>query len=44
MPAYPVSEVEMRDAAAFEACRTVAAKAVAQNGCRYWSAAARQAW
>ncbi|WGS23429.1 MULTISPECIES: DUF1330 domain-containing protein [unclassified Bradyrhizobium] len=35
MPAYAISEVEMRDAAAFEAYRTLAAKSIAQYGGRY---------
>jgi uncharacterized protein (DUF1330 family) len=35
MPAYVISEVEVRDAAGFEAYRTVAAKAIAQHGGRY---------
>ena len=35
MPAYVISEVEMRDAASFEAYRTVAAKTLAQYGGRY---------
>jgi len=35
MPAYVISEVEMRDAASFEAYRTVAAKTIAQYGGRY---------
>ncbi|QOZ26560.1 DUF1330 domain-containing protein [Bradyrhizobium sp. CCBAU 51753] len=35
MPAYVISEVEMRDAAAFEAYRTLAAETIAQYGGRY---------
>ena len=35
MSAYVISEVEVRDAAGFEAYRTIAAKAVAQYGGRY---------
>jgi len=35
MSAYVISEVEMRDAAGFEAYRTVAAKTIAQYGGRY---------
>ena len=35
MPAYVISEVEMRDAAGFEAYRTIAAKTIAQYGGRY---------
>ncbi|MTV12392.1 MULTISPECIES: DUF1330 domain-containing protein [Bradyrhizobium] len=35
MPAYVISEVEMRDAAAFEAYRTLAANAIEQYGGRY---------
>jgi uncharacterized protein (DUF1330 family) len=35
MPAYVISEVEMRDAAAFEAYRVVAAKSIEQYGGRY---------
>ena len=35
MSAYVVSEVEMRDAADFEAYRTMAAKTIAQYGGRY---------
>jgi uncharacterized protein (DUF1330 family) len=35
MPAYVISEVEVRDAAGFEAYRTIAAKAIAQHGGRY---------
>ena len=35
MPAYVISEVEMRDAAGFEAYRTIAAKAIAHYGGRY---------
>jgi uncharacterized protein (DUF1330 family) len=35
MSAYVISEVEMRDAASFEAYRTVAAKTIAQYGGRY---------
>jgi uncharacterized protein (DUF1330 family) len=35
MPAYVISEVEVRDAAAFEAYRTVAAQTIAQYGGRY---------
>ena len=35
MSAYVISEVEVRDAAAFEAYRTIAAKAIAQYGGRY---------
>ncbi|MGF6434160.1 DUF1330 domain-containing protein [Bradyrhizobium elkanii] len=35
MPAYVISEVEMRDAAAFEAYRTLAANTIAQYGGRY---------
>ncbi|MCC8937128.1 DUF1330 domain-containing protein [Bradyrhizobium sp. Arg68] len=35
MPAYVISEFEMRDAAAFEAYRTLAAETIAQYGGRY---------
>ncbi|MHC2251792.1 DUF1330 domain-containing protein [Bradyrhizobium embrapense] len=35
MPAYVISEVEMRDAAAFAAYRTQAAKTIEQYGGRY---------
>ena len=35
MPAYVISEVEMRDAAGFEAYRTIAAKTIARYGGRY---------
>jgi uncharacterized protein (DUF1330 family) len=35
MPAYVISEVEMRDAAGFEAYRTIAAKTIAHYGGRY---------
>jgi uncharacterized protein (DUF1330 family) len=35
MPAYVISEVEVRDAAGFEAYRTIAAKTIAQYGGRY---------
>ena len=35
MPAYVISEVEMRDPAGFEAYRTIAAKTIAQFGGRY---------
>ena len=35
MPAYVISEVEMRDAAVFEAYRTIAAKTIAHYGGRY---------
>ena len=35
MSAYVISEVEMRDAAGFEAYRAIAAKAIAQYGGRY---------
>jgi uncharacterized protein (DUF1330 family) len=35
MPAYVFSEVEVRDAAGFEAYRTIAAKAIAHFGGRY---------
>src|SRR5437868_10617802 len=35
MSAYVISEVDVRDAAAFEAYRTVAARAIAQYGGRY---------
>jgi uncharacterized protein (DUF1330 family) len=35
MPAYVISEVEMRDAAGFEAYRTIAAKTITQYGGRY---------
>jgi uncharacterized protein (DUF1330 family) len=35
MSAYVISEVEVRDAAGFEAYRTIAAKAIAQYGGRY---------
>ena len=35
MAAYVISEVEVRDAAGFEAYRTIAAKAIAQCGGRY---------
>ena len=35
MAAYVISEVEMRDAAGFEAYRTIAAETIAQYGGRY---------
>jgi uncharacterized protein (DUF1330 family) len=35
MPAYVISEVAAKDAAGFEAYRTIAAKAIAQYGGRY---------
>jgi uncharacterized protein (DUF1330 family) len=35
MPAYVISEVEMRDPKGFEAYRTLAAKTIAQYGGRY---------
>jgi len=35
MAAYVISEVDVRDAAGFEAYRTIAAKAIAQYGGRY---------
>jgi uncharacterized protein (DUF1330 family) len=35
MPAYVISEVDVRDAAGFETYRTIAAKAIAQFGGRY---------
>lgn len=35
MPAYVISEVETRDAAAFEAYRTLAAKTIERYGGRY---------
>ncbi len=35
MPAYVISEVDVRDAAGFEAYRTIAAKTIAQYGGRY---------
>src|SRR5215216_3320364 len=35
MSAYVISEVEMRDAADFEAYRTIAAKTIVQYGGRY---------
>ena len=35
MPAYVISEVEMRDASGFEAYRTIAAKTIAHYGGRY---------
>jgi uncharacterized protein (DUF1330 family) len=35
MPAYAISEVEMRDTAGFEAYRTIAAETIAQFGGRY---------
>jgi uncharacterized protein (DUF1330 family) len=35
MPAYVISEVEARDAAGFEAYRSIAAKTIAQYGGRY---------
>jgi uncharacterized protein (DUF1330 family) len=35
MPAYVISEVDVRDPAGFEAYRTIAAKAIAQYGGRY---------
>ncbi len=35
MSAYLISEVDVRDAAGFEAYRTIAAKAIAQYGGRY---------
>ena len=35
MPAYVISEVDVRDAAGFEAYRTIRAKAIAQHGGRY---------
>ena len=43
MSAYVISEVDVRDAADFEAYRTIAAKAIAQYGGRYLVAAAPQA-
>ena len=35
MPAYVISEVDVKDAAGFEAYRTIAAKTIAQYGGRY---------
>jgi uncharacterized protein (DUF1330 family) len=35
MPAYVISEVEMRDATAFDAYRTIAARTIAQYGGHY---------
>ncbi|WP_166297347.1 DUF1330 domain-containing protein [Bradyrhizobium sp. 2S1] len=35
MSAYVISEVDVKDAAGFEAYRTIAAKAIAQYGRRY---------
>jgi uncharacterized protein (DUF1330 family) len=35
MPAYVISEVEMRDTVGFEAYRTIAAETIAQYGGRY---------
>jgi uncharacterized protein (DUF1330 family) len=35
MPAYVISEVEVRDATGFEAYRTIAAKTIAHYGGRY---------
>jgi uncharacterized protein (DUF1330 family) len=35
MPAYVISEVEMRDATAFDAYRTIAAQMIAQYGGHY---------
>jgi uncharacterized protein (DUF1330 family) len=35
MPAYVISEVEMRDATAFDAYRTIAAQTIAQYGGHY---------
>ncbi|MFB9263359.1 DUF1330 domain-containing protein [Bradyrhizobium erythrophlei] len=35
MPAYVISEVDVRDAAGFEAYRTLAAKTITQYGGRY---------
>jgi uncharacterized protein (DUF1330 family) len=35
MPAYVISEVEVRDAAAMESYRTLAAQSIAQYGGRY---------
>jgi uncharacterized protein (DUF1330 family) len=35
MPAYVISEVDVRDAAGFEAYRTIAAEAIVQYGGRY---------
>ena len=35
MPAYVISEVDVRDPAGFETYRTIAAKAIAQYGGRY---------
>ena len=35
MPAYVISEVEVRDAAAMETYRTIAAKSIARYGGRY---------
>lgn len=35
MPAYVISEVEMRDTAGFEAYRAIAAKTIVQYGGRY---------
>ncbi len=35
MPAYLISEVDVHDAAGFEAYRTIAARAIAQYGGRY---------
>ena len=35
MPAYAISEVEMRDAAGFDAYRAIAAKTISKYGGRY---------
>ena len=35
MPAYVISELEVRDGAAIETYRTIAAKSIAQYGGRY---------
>ena len=35
MPAYVISDLEIRDAAAFECYRTLAAASIAQHGGRY---------
>ena len=40
MPAYVISELEVRDPAAIETYRTLAAKSIAQYGGAIWSAAA----
>ena len=40
MSAYVISELEVRDPAAIETYRTIAAKSIAQYGGAIWSAAA----